>query len=120
MAPAIAGIELATEGGEKMPTDKLLDVSPLALRMSSPFQRGLLAGSRLKPAGFPNPARRFDGGDAFKAVRIASDFSRPRHGQRDVFATGTSSARRCTSNVPLKFRASASVPACGAAVCAAG
>ncbi|UST54276.1 hypothetical protein NF681_18775 [Comamonadaceae bacterium OTU4NAUVB1] len=34
-----AGIEIATanEAGEKMPTDKLLDVSPLALRMSSPF-----------------------------------------------------------------------------------
>jgi len=28
---------LTTETGEKMPTDKLLDVSPLALRMSSPF-----------------------------------------------------------------------------------
>jgi RNAse (barnase) inhibitor barstar len=28
------------EGGEKMPTDKLLDVSPLALRMSSPFNAG--------------------------------------------------------------------------------
>jgi RNAse (barnase) inhibitor barstar len=26
-----------TEDGEKMPTDKLVDVSPLALRMSSPF-----------------------------------------------------------------------------------
>jgi hypothetical protein len=26
--------------GEKMPTDKLLDVSPLALRMSSPFNAG--------------------------------------------------------------------------------
>ncbi|WP_255437508.1 hypothetical protein [Comamonas flocculans] len=25
------------ETGEKLPTDKLLDVSPLALRMSSPF-----------------------------------------------------------------------------------
>jgi hypothetical protein len=25
------------EAGEKMPTDKLVDVSPLALRMSSPF-----------------------------------------------------------------------------------
>jgi hypothetical protein len=25
---------------EKMPTDKLLDVSPLALRMSSPFNAG--------------------------------------------------------------------------------
>jgi RNAse (barnase) inhibitor barstar len=30
----------ATEGGEKMPTDKLVDVSPLALRMSSPFNAG--------------------------------------------------------------------------------
>ena len=28
------------DGGEKMPTDKLLDVSPLALRMSSPFNAG--------------------------------------------------------------------------------
>jgi RNAse (barnase) inhibitor barstar len=28
------------EGGEKMPTDKLVDVSPLALRMSSPFNAG--------------------------------------------------------------------------------
>jgi hypothetical protein len=37
---AIAGIELTTESGEKMPTDKLLDVSPLALRMSSPFNAG--------------------------------------------------------------------------------
>lgn len=33
-APAI------TETGEKMPTDKLVDVSPLALRMSSPFNAG--------------------------------------------------------------------------------
>jgi hypothetical protein len=33
-APAI------TENGEKMPTDKLVDVSPLALRMSSPFNAG--------------------------------------------------------------------------------
>jgi hypothetical protein len=32
--------EMATETGEKMPTDKLLDVSPLALRMSSPFNSG--------------------------------------------------------------------------------
>jgi hypothetical protein len=32
--------ELMTENGEKMPTDKLLDVSPLALRMSSPFNAG--------------------------------------------------------------------------------
>jgi hypothetical protein len=29
-----------TETGEKMPTDKLVDVSPLALRMSSPFNSG--------------------------------------------------------------------------------
>jgi hypothetical protein len=28
------------EGAEKMPTDKLVDVSPLALRMSSPFNSG--------------------------------------------------------------------------------
>jgi hypothetical protein len=34
------GIELGDEAGEKMPTDKLLDVSPLALRMSSPFNAG--------------------------------------------------------------------------------
>ncbi len=34
---SLAGIPLTTETGEKMPTDKLLDVSPLALRMSSPF-----------------------------------------------------------------------------------
>jgi hypothetical protein len=36
----VPGIELTTESGEKMPTDKLLDVSPLALRMSSPFNAG--------------------------------------------------------------------------------
>ena len=34
------GIELTTDSGEKMPTDKLLDISPLALRMSSPFNAG--------------------------------------------------------------------------------
>jgi hypothetical protein len=28
------------DGEEPMPTDKLLDVSPLALRMSSPFNAG--------------------------------------------------------------------------------
>jgi hypothetical protein len=28
------------EGEEAMPTDKLVDVSPLALRMSSPFNAG--------------------------------------------------------------------------------
>ena len=38
--PAVAGIEITTESGEKMPTDKLLDISPLALRMSSPFNAG--------------------------------------------------------------------------------
>jgi hypothetical protein len=37
---ALSGITLTTENGEKMPTDKLLDVSPLALRMSSPFNAG--------------------------------------------------------------------------------
>jgi len=37
---APTGIELGEDGGEKMPTDKLLDVSPLALRMSSPFNAG--------------------------------------------------------------------------------
>ena len=37
---SIAAIEMAAEAGEKMPTDKLLDVSPLALRMSSPFNSG--------------------------------------------------------------------------------
>ena len=29
-----------TESGEKMPTDLLIDISPLALRMSSPFNAG--------------------------------------------------------------------------------
>jgi hypothetical protein len=37
---AVPGIDLTTESGEKMPTDKLLDISPLALRMSSPFNAG--------------------------------------------------------------------------------
>ena len=32
--------DLMTESGERMPTDKLLDVSPFALRMSSPFNAG--------------------------------------------------------------------------------
>ena len=32
--------DVLTEEGEKMPTDKLVDVSPLALRMSSPFNAG--------------------------------------------------------------------------------
>ena len=34
------GSEVEAEEGEKMPTDKLVDVSPLALRMSSPFNAG--------------------------------------------------------------------------------
>ena len=39
-ATTVNGIDLdsaAEEAGEKMPTDKIVDVSPLALRMSSPF-----------------------------------------------------------------------------------
>ena len=39
-AEPIAGIPLGTEAGEKMPTDLLVDISPLALRMSSPFNAG--------------------------------------------------------------------------------
>jgi hypothetical protein len=37
---AVPGVDVLTEEGEKMPTDKLVDVSPLALRMSSPFNAG--------------------------------------------------------------------------------
>jgi hypothetical protein len=37
---AVAGSDLMTESGERMPTDKLLDVTPFALRMSSPFNAG--------------------------------------------------------------------------------
>jgi hypothetical protein len=38
---AAAATTASTEpAGEKMPTDKLVDVSPLALRMSSPFNAG--------------------------------------------------------------------------------
>ncbi len=37
----LAGIDLNVDpNAEKMPTDKLVDVSPLALRMSSPFNAG--------------------------------------------------------------------------------
>jgi hypothetical protein len=36
----VAEVDATIEVGEKMPTDKLLDVSPLALRMSSPFNAG--------------------------------------------------------------------------------
>jgi hypothetical protein len=39
-AESVAGTSMMTESGEKMPTDKLLDISPLALRMSSPFNAG--------------------------------------------------------------------------------
>jgi hypothetical protein len=35
-----AAVAESVEEGEKMPTDKLVDVSPLALRMSSPFNAG--------------------------------------------------------------------------------
>jgi hypothetical protein len=35
-----ATVAESVEEGEKMPTDKLVDVSPLALRMSSPFNAG--------------------------------------------------------------------------------
>jgi hypothetical protein len=35
-----AAMAESMEEGEKMPTDKLVDVSPLALRMSSPFNAG--------------------------------------------------------------------------------
>ncbi len=38
---AVQGIEVPIEEGhEKLPTDKLVDISPLALRMSSPFNSG--------------------------------------------------------------------------------
>ena len=37
---AVAGIDLTAESGEKMPTDLLVDISPQALRMSSPFNAG--------------------------------------------------------------------------------
>jgi hypothetical protein len=37
---AVEGIEIHADPAEKMPTDKLVDVSPMALRMSSPFNAG--------------------------------------------------------------------------------
>ena len=37
---AAAAVATVTDNGEKMPTDKLVDISPLALRMSSPFNAG--------------------------------------------------------------------------------
>jgi hypothetical protein len=36
----VSDTEIAADPAEKMPTDKLVDVSPLALRMSSPFNAG--------------------------------------------------------------------------------
>ena len=39
-AEEVTEAELIDENGEKMPTDRILDVSPLALRMSSPFNAG--------------------------------------------------------------------------------
>jgi hypothetical protein len=36
----VLGIEVGTEPPEKMLTDKLVDISPMALRMSSPFNSG--------------------------------------------------------------------------------
>jgi hypothetical protein len=39
-APVATPEPVAEENGEKMPTDKILDVSPMALRMSSPFNAG--------------------------------------------------------------------------------
>jgi len=36
----VQGIEIEAQTTEKMPTDKLVDISPLALRMSSPFNSG--------------------------------------------------------------------------------
>lgn len=37
--------DVLTENGEKLPTDKLLDISPQALRMSSPFNAGYWTAS---------------------------------------------------------------------------
>jgi hypothetical protein len=37
---AVAPSTPVTDNGEKMPTDLLVDISPLALRMSSPFNAG--------------------------------------------------------------------------------
>jgi hypothetical protein len=39
-AVSAAPIEVPADTGEKMPTDLLVDISPLALRMSSPFNAG--------------------------------------------------------------------------------
>ena len=37
---ALLGIALGASATEKLPTDKLVDISALALRMSSPFNAG--------------------------------------------------------------------------------
>ncbi len=37
---AAASADIEVDSAEKMPTDKLVDISPLALRMSSPFNAG--------------------------------------------------------------------------------
>lgn len=37
---ALLGIQLGASAVEKLPTDKLVDISALALRMSSPFNAG--------------------------------------------------------------------------------
>ncbi|MBH1977317.1 MAG: hypothetical protein I8H67_03035 [Comamonadaceae bacterium] len=37
---AVQGIDMGADMIEKMPTDKLVDISPMALRMSSPFNSG--------------------------------------------------------------------------------
>lgn len=37
---AVEGEEIEDPNAEPMPTDKLVDISPLALRMSSPFNAG--------------------------------------------------------------------------------
>ena len=36
----VQGIDMGADVTEKMPTDKLVDISPMALRMSSPFNSG--------------------------------------------------------------------------------
>jgi hypothetical protein len=38
--PSATPSDTVVESGEKMPTDLLVDISPLALRMSSPFNAG--------------------------------------------------------------------------------
>lgn len=40
VTPSVTATATDEPTGEKMPTDKLVDVSPLALRMSSPFNAG--------------------------------------------------------------------------------